>query len=791
MTDSLFPDGDTPSLPILPLRNSVLFPISVVPVNVGRPRSVRLIEEACCDDRALIGVVAQIKPETEDPTFEQVHSFGTIARVLKVIRLSSGNYSVVLQGVCRMRILEPIERHPCLRARVERVSELPIRDVEIDALSLHLRESALQLKRFLPQQGREESPLENVQDAGALADLIASNLPIGNDAKQEILETLELRGRIRKVIDLVGRQSEVHRVKKEINTMVREEMSRSQREILLRQQMKTIRRELGEPEDEDELEDLSERIAHLLLPAEAETAARKELRRMRTMSSASAEYQVARSYVEWIADLPWSKTTLDRLDVREARRVLDEDHFGLERPKKRILEYVAIRKLRRDGRAPILCFIGPPGVGKTSLARSIARASGRSFVRVSLGGVSDEAEVRGHRRTYVGAFPGRIISALKKARSKNPVMLLDEIDKLSADHRGDPASALLEVLDPEQNIAFSDHYLDVPFDLGQVMFIATANRYDTIPWALRDRMEIIELPGYTRNEKRSIAEAFLIPKQLSDHGLSPERLDFTSEAVDFIIDDYTHEAGVRKLEQKAAAVCRDVAVRLAKGEDVRVMAGRDFIEDVLGPPTRKRVERERAARVGLSTGLAWTPAGGDVVYVEATQMPGTGKLHLTGRMGDVMQESVATAFTFLRARATDLGLAPDFLRKIDIHVHLPAGAVPKDGPALGLTIFSALASLLTRVKVRKDVGSTGELTLRGNVLQVTGIKEKCLAAHREGIKHVVIPRRNEPDLEEIPDEILDELEIHLISRVDELLALVLEQDQDPMGSPAVEPAQAP
>ncbi|MFW2387138.1 MAG: endopeptidase La [Polyangiales bacterium] len=783
MTDSIFPAGSEPILPILPLRNSVLFPATVVPVNVGRPRSVRLIEEACGRERPAIGVVTQHKPEVEDPTFDQVYKMGTIARVLKVIRLSSGQYSVVLQGVSRMRIEEPLGRHPTMRARVHRYHEVPAVDVEIEALAAHLRESARQLLNDLPTASRESLHiLDNVREPGALADLIESNLPVANEAKQEVLDTLDIRSRVRKVLDQVNRQNEVLRVKEEISSMVEEEMSSSQREYLLRQQVKDIRRELGETDvDEDEIENLRERIALSRLPTEAESAAKRELRRMSNMNTASSEYQVARTYVEWLADLPWSKKTPDRLDVTQARQVLDEDHYGLEKPKRRIIEYIAVRKLRRDGRAPILCFVGPPGVGKTSLGRSIARASGRAFVRVSLGGVSDEAEVRGHRRTYVGAFPGRVITGLKKASSRNPVMILDEIDKLGRDQRGDPASALLEVLDPEQNHQFTDHYIDVPFDLSKVMFIATANQKSTIPGPLLDRMEVIELPGYTPREKRSIARDFLIPRQLSEHGLSPERLDFSDEAIDMLVDSYTHEAGVRKLEQQAAAVCRAIAVRLAKGEDVSIMADPPFIESVLGSGTAKRQEKERSPKAGVATGLAWTPAGGDLLFVEATRMPGTGKLHLTGNMGDVLKESAAAAFTFVRARAGDLGLPEDFVSHTDVHVHLPAGAVPKDGAAAGVPLFVALASVLTQVKVRPDVAMSGEITLRGNVLKVGGIKEKCLAAHRAGVSRILLPKRNEPDLEDVPDEVREDLEICLVSRVDEVLGLVA----------AVEPAGAP
>ena len=784
MSDSIFPAGAEPILPILPLRNSVLFPATVVPVNVGRARSVRLIEEACGRERPAIGVVTQHKPEVEDPTFEQVYHTGTIARVLKVIRLNSGQYSVVLQGVSRMRIEEPLGRHPTMRARVQRYHEAPVVDVEIEALSAHLRESARRLLNELPTASRESLHiLDNVREPGALADLIESNLPVSNESKQEVLETLDVRERIRKVLDQVQRQNEVLRVKQEISTMVEEEMSSSQREYLLRQQVKAIRRELGETDiDEDDIEDLRERIALAGLPSDAEQSAKRELRRMSNMNTANSEYQVAHSYIEWLADLPWKKSTPDRLDVTQARTVLDEDHYGLERPKKRIVEYIAVRKLRRDGRAPILCFVGPPGVGKTSLGRSIARAAGRQFIRVSLGGVYDEAEIRGHRRTYVGAFPGRIISGLKKAGSNNPVMVLDEIDKLGRDQRGDPSSALLEVLDPEQNYQFVDHYIDAPFDLSKVMFIATANQRSTIPGPLLDRMEVIEIPGYTPNEKRSIARDFLIPRQLHEHGLSIERLDFSDEAIDLLVESYTHEAGVRKLEQQAAAVCRAVAVRLANGEDVSIMADPPFIEEVLGPAQARRQQPERTARPGLATGLAWTPAGGDLLFVEATRMPGTGKLHLTGNMGDVLKESAAAAFTFVRTRTEELGLAEDFLSHTDIHVHLPAGGTPKDGASAGVPLYVALASVLTELKVRPDVAMSGEITLRGNILRVGGIKEKCLAAHRAGVKRILLPKRNEPDLEEVPDEIREGIEICLVSRVDEILSLVAAPD--PTTAPA-------
>ena len=790
MAESIIPDSTLEWLPVLALRNSVLFPAAVVPVNVGRPRSVRLIEEAFGVDRPTIGVVTQRRPEDEDPDFDGLFTTGTLARVLKVIRLSSGQYSVVLQGIARMRLLEAVAREPCLRARVQRLHEHNPRDEEIDALTANLRESARLLMRALPQPPREVNVvLDNVQDPGALCDLIASHLPITADKKQVILETLELRPRLRAVLEQLKRQSEIHRVKKEVADMVQQEMSKSQRELLLRQQLRAIRRELGESGNEDEeLEELRDRLSKAEPPLEAMKAARRELSRMSTMNPASAEYQVSFNYVEWIADLPWKRVTTDRLDVGEVRRVLDEDHHGLEQPKKRILEYIAVRKLRRDKKSPILCFIGPPGVGKTSLGRSIARATGRQFVRISLGGVQDEAEIRGHRRTYVGALPGRLVAGLKKAASGNPVFVLDEVDKLSADFSGDPASALLEALDPEQNHSFVDHYLAVPVDLSNVLFVATANRKDTIPTPLLDRMEVIDLAGYTREDKVAIAREFLVPRQLSEHGLTPEQLEITDEAIERLVSEYTHEAGVRQLAQQVAALCRDVAVRVANGERVRIDADGAFVERVLGAPKRDVQAAEKHVGPGMVTTLTWTPSGGELLVVESTRMQGRGEVHLTGRMGDIMKESAAAAFTYLRSRAQRFGLAEDFLNSVDVHVHLPYGGLPKDGPALGLAILVSLVSLFKNVPVRPDVALTGEITLRGKLLRIDGLKPKCLAAHHAGIKHVIIPRQNEPDLDEIPERIRQEIELHLVSNVDEALAIALDEPKTARAMGAAAPA---
>lgn len=792
MAESIIPDTALRSLPILALRNSVLFPASVVPVNVGRARSVRLIEEAFGQERPTIGVLAQRDAEEEDPGFERLYSVGTLARVLKVIRLSSGHYSVVLQGVSRMRLVQPVGREPCLRARVERLPEQLHRDEEIDALSAHLRELARGLLKSLPSPPREMGVvLDNVQEPGALADLVASHLPVPTERKQQIIETLDVRVRLKSVLELIKRQQEIHRVKQEVASMVEEEMSKSQRELLLRQQLRAIRRELGESgSEDDELDELRERLTRARAPQEAEKAGRRELSRMSAMNSASAEYQVSFNYVEWLCDLPWSKATPDRLDVSEVRRVLDEDHHGLEEPKKRIVEYAAVRKLKSNKKSPILCFVGPPGVGKTSLGRSIARATGREFQRIALGGVQDEAEVRGHRRTYVGALPGRLVTGLKKAGACNPVFVLDEIDKMSSDFSGDPASALLEALDPEQNNAFVDHYLNVPVDLSHILFIATANRKDTIPRPLLDRMEVIDIPGYTREDKLAIAQSFLIPRQLSDHGLTPDHLEFTDSALERLVNEYTAEAGVRHLAQQVAAICRAVAVRVASGDMRHIDADGAFVEQVLGAPKYELDVAEKVPAPGIATTLTWTPGGGEIMLIESTQMPGKGEVQLTGKMGDVLKESAAAAFSYIRARASSFGLKEDFLNRVDVHVHLPKGAVPKDGPAMGLSIFLALISMFRGVALRPDVAVTGEITLRGKVLRVDGLKQKCLAAHRAGIKHVVLPKANEPDVDEVPDRIRNDLRIHFVSRVDEVLDLALVEPLSRGTGAAASPAHA-
>ena len=764
-------------LPILPLRNSVVFPASVVPINVGRARSVRLVEELAGLERAVLGIVSQRDSEVDEPSFDDLFEVGTVARVVKVIRLGQQNYSVVLHGMARMRLQGQVTIEPYMRARVKRVAEDLERDVELDALGASLRESMREVLTLMPNLPKETAGiLDNVRESGALADLIASNLTQeqANVAdKQRILETFEAKARVRGVAAIITKQLEMLRVRHEISTMVADE-GRSQRELILRQQMKSIKEELGEGGDDDEIEELRERLRLAQLPEDAHKIAKKQLARLAGMQQQSAEFNVTRTYLEWLSDMPWAKTTHDRLDVDDVRRCLDEDHFGLEKVKRRIVEYIAVRKLRADKKGPILCFIGPPGVGKTSLGRSIARSMGRRYHRIALGGVRDEAEVRGHRRTYVGALPGRIVQGLKKVGVKNPVFVLDEIDKLGVDVMGDPSAALLEVLDPAQNSTFQDHYLDTPFDLSQVTFLATANNPDTIPGPLWDRLEVIEVPGYTRMEKLNIAKEFLCPKQLSAHGLTPERLEFADDGIESIVDSYTREAGVRGLEREVGAVCRSVAMRIAEGEDVHLVATTAAVEKILGAPRYTRDVVEDQLAPGVATGLAWTPSGGDVLFIEATTMPGKGAVVVTGNLKSVMQESATTAVSFVRSKAAQLGLDPEFLRTIDLHLHVPKGGTPKDGPSAGVTIFSAVTSLLLRAPVKRDVAMTGEITLRGNVLPVGGIKEKLLAAHRAGMKEALIPSRNERDLDDVPKDVLAQLRIHLVKRVDEILPLVLE-----------------
>jgi len=773
---------DTPELPdivsLLPLRNSVLFPGSIIPIDVGRAKSVKLIEEAIATERPIIGIVTQKEARTEDPSDDDLHRVGCAARILKVIKLAKDNYSVILQGVMRIRIEEYTAHEPFIQAKVTEVTDVEAAtEVETDALVANIRETAKKLISLVPELPREAAALlDSVSDAGQVADLVISNLDIEPHEKQDVLESAEVIDRLRKVLTLLTRQLEILKVRERINSQVQEEMGHSQREYVLRQQLKAIKGELGEMDDDaGDADEFSAKIAEAKMPEEAEAVALKQLDRLRQMQPSSAEYTVTHTYLEWLVELPWSKSTEDQIEIKTVREVLDEDHYGLEKVKKRILEYMAVLKLNASKKGPILCLLGPPGVGKTSLGKSIARAIGRKFVRISLGGVRDEAEIRGHRRTYVGSLPGRLIQAMKKAGTRNPVIMLDEIDKLGHDFRGDPASALLEVLDPEQNGTFSDHYLEVSYDLSRVMFIATANYIDPIPPALKDRLEILELPGYTRQEKLAIAKRFLVPKQIGEHGLKEAgvELDFADASLSELIDSYTREAGVRNLEREISAVIRAVAVRLVEGELTgHVTAQAEDVNEYLGPQRFIPEMSERTAEPGVATGLAWTPVGGEIMFLECLRMPGKGGLMLTGQLGDVMKESAQAALSYIKSHLSELNIDSDIFKEHDIHIHVPAGAIPKDGPSAGVAMFSALLSLLTGQVVAPSVAMTGEITLRGLVLPVGGIKEKMLAAHRAGITKIILPERNEKDVIDVPEEIREQMEIRFVKSVTDVLAAV-------------------
>jgi ATP-dependent Lon protease len=778
-------------LPVLPIRNAVLFPGAVAPFDVGREKSVALVEDVDNLPGPVIAIFAQRDPATDDPGFDDLYPVGCAARVLKALKHSSGNYSLILQGLVRIRLESVTQSAPYLKAKIRKLEEPGAEDVEAEALAMSLRDIAKQVIQLMPELPREAGSLiDSIQAPGALADLVAANLDAPVEEKAQLIETLEVKERIRKVLRLLTRQLEILKMRERINSQIKEEMGKNQREYVLRQQLKAIKEELGEDDgDQGDLDGIEERIVKANLPGEAEAVAKKQLKRLRSMQVGSAEYTVVRTYLDWILDLPWTNTTQDIMDISQVRKVLDEDHYGLEKVKKRILEFLAVRKLKQDKKGPILCLIGPPGVGKTSLGRSIARALGRKFVRISLGGVHDEAAIRGHRRTYVGALPGQIIQGMKKASTINPVFMMDEVDKIGHDFRGDPSAALLEVLDPEQNNTFADHYLEVPYDLSNVMFVATANISDPIPPPLKDRMEVLEIPGYTRREKLAIAKQHLLPKQLEEHGLTTAQIDIQDTAIEEIIDQWTREAGVRNLERQIASVIRGVAVKVAEGETaLRKVTTADDLREFLGAPKFTSEVAERTEETGVATGLAWTSVGGEILFIEATRMYGTGKLQLTGQLGDVMKESAQAALSFVRTNAERYGIMKDFLEKSDVHIHIPAGAMPKDGPSAGVTMFTALVSMLTGIRVRHDVAMTGEITLRGRVLPIGGLKEKVLAAHRAGIKRVIIPERNKPDLEEVPKEVLDELEFVSVSRMDQVLEGALESMPTPrVGEPAGTP----
>jgi ATP-dependent Lon protease len=762
-------------VPLLALPDMVMFPGTGMQLEL---KSAEMAEWLASRPEALVAVFTTKTLPTEEVSADLLHPIGTLARVVTIGKQGS-TVIAVLHGVARAKVESLTATRPFLKCKVHLAQEIAPEDDEVGALFMALRESVQTVMGLLRVPSEFAEYVKSIDTPGALADLVASRLDVPTAERAELLAAVDVKARVRAVLARVARRIEVLKMKDDINAQVRGEMGKTQREHLLRQQMRAIERELGEDDgDEDsDLDALEKRIAEAKLSPEASDVAAKQLKRLRSMQGGSPEFGMARNYIEWIVDLPWTATTPDATDIASVRAVLDSDHHGLEKVKKRIIEYLAIRKLKSDKKGPILCLIGPPGVGKTSLGRSIARALGRKFQRVSLGGVHDEAAIRGHRRTYVGALPGNIVQGMKKAGVKNPVFMLDEVDKLGqGGFHGDPSSALLEVLDPEQNGTFSDHYLEIPYDLSDVLFVATANVGDTIPAPLRDRMEIIEIPSYTRSEKLAIARKHLVPKQLSEHGIPADKLDITDEALVLLIERYTREAGVRSLEKNIAAVVRGVAVRFAEGRDEStVVRSEEELRAFLGPARHEDEIVERTEEAGVATGLAWTPVGGQILFVEATRMPGSGKLTLTGQLGDVMKESAAAALSYVRANTHRWGIARDFLDKTDLHIHVPAGAMPKDGPSAGVTLLTALVSLLTGIRVRHDVAMTGEITLRGRVLPIGGLKEKVLAAHRSGIKRVIVPERNRGDIEEVPADVKREIEFIFVSQMNQVIDAALEE----------------
>jgi ATP-dependent Lon protease len=770
-------------LPILPLRNSVLFPQVVIPLAVAREKSIALIKQVAGTEQR-IAIVTQRESEVEEPGEAELFRVGTSARILKVVKISNDNYSVIIQGQDRIRLRSVTSEDPYLVGEFEAIPEDEERDIEVEALFRNLKTTAKQVVKYIPEMPREAvQMIDSVDEPVQLCDFIAANMDITTEEKQQVLGKVDLKERLRLVVTYLTRQLEVSRVADKIQAQIKEEIDRNQKEYYLRQQFKAIKEQLGEMDgDAGELDELEAKLEEKELPDEVQKVVEKQLRRLQQMPSASSEYGVVRTYVETLLDLPWLDTTEDVLDIAHARAVLDADHYGLDKVKERLVEFLAVRRLRNDMKGPILCLIGPPGVGKTSLGKSVARALGREFVRIALGGVHDEAEIRGHRRTYVGALPGRIVQALRKAKTANPVIMLDEIDKVSRDFRGDPQSALLEVLDPEQNNTFSDHYIELPIDLSQVLFIANANEASTISAPLRDRMEMIEIPGYTPDDKAHIVRDFVLPKQLEAHGIADQEVVFEDSAVHHIIDRYTREAGVRTLERRIATVCRKVAVKVADGTfpEGGMTVDATSIPEYLGPERFERDSVERVTEPGITTGLAWTPAGGDILFIEATKSAGKGELKLTGQLGDVMKESALAALSYLKMRAAEFGLPPTFLQDTDVHIHFPAGATPKDGPSAGTAIFTTLLSLFTGIRVSEEVAMTGEITLRGNVLPVGGIKEKTLAAHRAGIKRVILPERNRKDMVDVPEQVKQELEFFFVKKVTEIPAVALVQPLAPM-----------
>ena len=768
--------GQIPAeLPVLPLRGVVVYPQTAVPLTIGQPRSIRLVDDVMAGEERLIGLVAAQNPELEAPEPKDLFNIGTVAIVHRLFRAPDGTIRLLVQGLERFRLGEFTQQDPYLVAKIEVLPEIVTDNLEVEALARNAREQFEHIAEMIPS-----IPKELVTSVASLEDPLQTVYTIANfqrmDLKdaQALLELDPVSEKLRKLVSILAHEAEVLEIGQKIQNEARSEIEKVQREYFLREQLKAIQKELGEKDERSaEIEDLRQRLVQAQLPPEAMKEAERELDRLAKMPPAAAEYTVARTYVDWLIELPWAIATEDNLDISKAQNVLDEDHYDLEKVKKRILEYLAVRKLKADMKGPILCFVGPPGTGKTSVGKSIARALGRKFLRISLGGVRDEAEIRGHRRTYVGALPGRIIQGIRKAGSNNPVFMLDEIDKLGMDFRGDPSAALLEVLDPEQNYAFSDHYLDVPFDLQKVMFITTANILDPIPPALRDRMEVLELPGYTEEEKLKIAKNYLVSKQLEAHGLSEKSLKFEEAGLRRVVLEYTREAGVRHLEREIANICRGVARRVAEGQKELTVVDAESVPSYLGSIKFFSEVAERTSTPGVATGLAWTQTGGDILFIEATRMKGRKGFTLTGQLGDVMKESAQAALSYVRTRAKELKIPENFFDQSDIHIHVPAGAIPKDGPSAGVTMFTALTSLLTGRPVRNDVAMTGEITLRGLVLPVGGIKEKVLAATRAGIRTVILPKKNEKDLEEVPEQVKKDLKFYFVQRMDEISRIAL------------------
>jgi ATP-dependent Lon protease len=768
---------DNLEIPVLAIRNTVIFPVLAFPINVGRERSVRAVEEALATEHKYLGIFAQRDPKTESPESSDVYQTGTVVKILKMVKVPGNKLNVIIQGLSRAKVQNWTNEDELLRAQVETFVE-PESTEEAEDLMGELRELAQKIIDLSPQIPAEASFLvRSIDEPGVLADIVASNLNIPPDEKQDLLETYDTTERIEKVIALLNKEIQVLELSNKIQTEVKGEMDKAQREYFLREQLKAIQKELGEVDERhEEFEELKKNIKKARMPKDVEEMAYKELKRMSRMSPGAAEFTVSRTYLDWLTELPWDVSSSDRLDVKEAEDILNEDHYGLDKAKERILEFLAVRKLKNDMKGPILCLVGPPGVGKTSLAKSVARALGRKMVRMALGGVRDEAEIRGHRRTYIGSMPGKVIKGLKKAGTNNPVFVLDEIDKLGADYRGDPSSALLEVLDPEQNDTFQDHYLDVSFDLSSVLFIATANVPDTIPGPLRDRMEVLRIAGYTHLEKMQIARRYLWPECMKDHGLTEELVTMEDPAMNMLIESYTREAGVRSLKRELAAICRWCAKEIASETRENVTVTPDLVQEIRGPIHYFKEVAERTSLPGVATGLAWTSVGGEILFIEATKMKGKGGMTLTGSLGDVMKESVSVARSYIRASAETLGIDYEVFEKFDLHVHVPSGAIPKDGPSAGVTMITAITSLLTGVKVDPSVAMTGEITLRGAVLPVGGIKEKVLAAHRAGITTVILPTKCRKDLIEVPKEIQDDLTFRFVERLEEVLDITLGKD---------------